>query len=99
TQPAEARAPIVEDVEYRTGRRKGMIGGQVEDLEAEHTKPDAAMLEYSHGAKTAALSTASLVSGGFYAGAEDRPVAHLRAFGRSIGLAFQIVDDILDVTQ
>ena len=97
--PAEARVRIVEEIARGTGTVDGMIGGQVVDLEAEHTKPDAAMLEYIHGAKTAALITASLVSGGFYAGAEDRAVAHLRAFGRSIGLAFQIVDDILDVTQ
>jgi geranylgeranyl diphosphate synthase, type II len=97
--PAEARVRIVEEIARGTGTVDGMIGGQVVDLEAEHTKPDAAMLEYIHGAKTAALITASLVSGGFYAGAKDRAVTHLRAFGRSIGLAFQIVDDILDVTQ
>jgi geranylgeranyl diphosphate synthase, type II len=97
--PAEARVRIVEEIARGTGTVDGMIGGQVVDLEAEHTKPDAAMLEYIHGAKTAALITASLVSGGLYAGADNRAVAHLRAFGRSIGLAFQIVDDILDVTQ
>ncbi|HLW85735.1 MAG TPA: farnesyl diphosphate synthase [Candidatus Sulfotelmatobacter sp.] len=97
--PAEARVRIIEEVARSTGTVGGMIGGQVVDLEAEHTKPDAAMLEYIHGAKTAALITASLVSGGLYAGARDCEVAHLRAFGRSIGLAFQIVDDVLDVTQ
>jgi geranylgeranyl diphosphate synthase, type II len=97
--PAEARVRIVEEIARGTGTVDGMIGGQVVDLEAEHTKPDAAVLEYIHGAKTAALITASLVSGGLYAGADDRAVAHLRAFGKSIGLAFQIVDDILDVTQ
>src|SRR5208337_3844347 len=48
---------------------------------------------------TAALITASLVSGGLYAGATDKEVKKLRAFGQSIGLAFQIVDDVLDVTQ
>jgi geranylgeranyl diphosphate synthase type II len=57
------------------------------------------MLEYIHRSKTAALITASLVSGGLYGGAKDREVAHLRAFGLAIGLAFQIVDDVLDVTQ
>ena len=97
--PAEARVRIVEEIARGTGTVDGMIGGQVVDLEAEHTKPDAAVIEYIHGAKTAALITASLVSGGLYAGADDRAVVHLRAFGRSIGLAFQIVDDILDVTQ
>jgi geranylgeranyl diphosphate synthase type II len=97
--PAEARVRIVEEIARGTGTVDGMIGGQVVDLEAEHTRPDAAMLEYIHGAKTAALIASSLVSGGLYAGADDRAVTQLRAFGRSIGLAFQIVDDILDVTQ
>jgi len=76
-----------------------MIGGQVVDLEAEHSQPTAEMLEYIHRAKTAALITASVVSGGLYAGAKDNEVKNLRAFGRSVGLAFQIVDDVLDVTQ
>ena len=76
-----------------------MIGGQVVDLEAEHTKPTAEMLEYIHRSKTAALITASLVSGGLYAEAKDKEVSKLRAFGLAIGLAFQIVDDVLDVTQ
>jgi len=97
--PAEARVKIVEEIARGTGTVDGMIGGQVVDLEAEHTKPTAEMLEYIHRSKTAALITASLVSGGMYAGAKDGQVAKLRAFGLAIGLAFQIVDDILDVTQ
>ena len=97
--PAEARVQIIEEIARGTGTVDGMIGGQVVDLEAEHTKPDAQMLEYIHRAKTAALITASLVSGGLYAGATGSEVSHLRAFGQSVGLAFQIVDDILDVTQ
>ena len=98
-RPAEARVRIVEEIARGTGTVNGMIGGQVVDLEAEHTKPDAAMLEYIHRSKTAALITASVVSGGIYASASDDAVAKLRIFGQSIGLAFQIVDDILDVTQ
>ncbi|HVN17410.1 MAG TPA: farnesyl diphosphate synthase [Dongiaceae bacterium] len=97
--PAESRVRIVEEIARGTGTVDGMIGGQVVDLEAEHTKPTAEMLEYIHRSKTAALITASLVSGGLYAGASDSQVAHLRAFGLGIGLAFQIVDDVLDVTQ
>jgi geranylgeranyl diphosphate synthase, type II len=97
--PAEARVRIIEEIARGTGTLDGMIGGQVVDLEAEHTKPTAEMLEYIHRAKTAALITASLVSGGLYAGAKDNDVAKLRAFGQSVGLAFQIVDDVLDVTQ
>jgi geranylgeranyl diphosphate synthase, type II len=97
--PAEARVRIIEEVAHGTGTVEGMIGGQVVDLEAEHTKPDLKMLEYIHRSKTAALITASVVSGGLYAGANDQAVAKLRSFGQSIGLAFQIVDDVLDVTQ
>src|SRR5947209_1978239 len=97
--PPEARVKIVEEIARGTGTVNGMIGGQVVDLEAEHTRPTAEMLEYIHRSKTAALITASLVSGGVYAGAKDSEVAHLRAFGMGIGLAFQIVDDVLDVTQ
>jgi geranylgeranyl diphosphate synthase, type II len=96
---AEARVRIIEEIARGTGTVDGMIGGQVVDLEAEHTKPTAEMLEYIHRSKTAALITASLVSGGFYAGAKDNQARKLRAFGLGIGLAFQIVDDVLDVTQ
>jgi geranylgeranyl diphosphate synthase, type II len=97
--PAEARVRIIEEIARGTGTVDGMIGGQVVDLEAEHTRPTAEMLEYIHRSKTAALITASLVSGGIYAGAKNNQVEKLRAFGLGIGLAFQIVDDVLDVTQ
>jgi geranylgeranyl diphosphate synthase type II len=96
---AEERVRIIEEIAHGTGTVDGMIGGQVVDLEAEHTKPSPEMLEYIHRSKTARLITASLVSGGLYAGANGREAKKLRAFGMAIGLAFQIVDDILDVTQ
>jgi len=97
--PADARVRIIEEIARGTGTVGGMIGGQVVDLEAEHKRPDLPTLEYIHRAKTAALITASAVSGGLYAGATDDDVGKLREFGQSIGLAFQIVDDVLDVTQ
>src|SRR5258706_3153249 len=97
--PADARVRIIEEIAHDTGTIDGMIGGQVVDLEAEHSQPTAEMLEYIHRSKTAALITASLVSGGLYAGAKDSQGAKLRAFGLAVGLAFQIVDDGLDVTQ
>jgi geranylgeranyl diphosphate synthase, type II len=97
--PAEARVRIIEEIARGTGTVDGMIGGQVKDLEAEHRKPDAATLEYIHRSKTGALITASLVSGGIYAGGSGPEIQRLRDFGRSIGLAFQIADDVLDVTQ
>jgi geranylgeranyl diphosphate synthase, type II len=96
---ADARVRIIEEVARGTGTVNGMIGGQVVDLEAEHTKPHAETLEYIHRSKTAALITASVVTGGMYADADAKQVEYLRRFGQAIGLAFQIIDDILDVTQ
>src|SRR5271163_1485502 len=97
--PAEARVAIIREIAHATGTIDGMIGGQVVDLEAEHKKPDLATLEYIHRSKTAALITASVVSGGIYAGATGSDIARLRTYGQSVGLAFQIVDDVLDLTQ
>ncbi len=97
--PADARVKIIEEIARGTGTVNGMIGGQVVDLEAERTKPNAETLEYIHRSKTAALITASVVTGGIYARADAEQVENLRRFGQAIGLAFQIVDDILDVTQ
>ncbi len=97
--PAEARVDIIAEIARATGTIGGMIGGQVMDLEAEHIHPDAQTLEYIHRSKTGALLTASVVSGGIYAGASEAQIASLRCFGENIGLAFQIVDDVLDVTQ
>src|SRR6266849_4482153 len=96
---AEARVAIIREIAHATGTIEGMIGGQVVDLEAEHRKPDLATLEYIHRSKTAALIGASVVSGGLYGGANDQAVGKVRVFGQSVGLAFQIVDDVLDVTQ
>jgi geranylgeranyl diphosphate synthase type II len=97
--PPESRVQIIEEIARGTGTVDGMIGGQVVDLEAEHTKPDVETVDYIHRAKTAALITASVVSGGIFAGGSKDHVEKLRIFGQSIGLAFQIVDDVLDVTQ
>jgi len=96
---AEARVRIIEEIARRTGTIDGMIGGQVVDLETERKKPDLVTLEYIHRSKTAALLTASVVGGGLYAGAANNAIGHLRSYGFAIGLAFQIVDDVLDVTQ
>ena len=97
--PAEAKVRIIEELAHGTGTVDGMIGGQVMDLEAEHTKPDAQTLEYIHRSKTGALITASLVTGCLYGGATNVEVQRVREFGRASGLAFQIADDILDMTQ
>ena len=97
--PAEARVRIVYEVARATGTVHGMIGGQVMDLEAERTTPGASTIKLIHESKTAALITASLVTGAIYAGASPEQEKALRTFGKCIGLAFQIIDDILDVTQ
>jgi geranylgeranyl diphosphate synthase type II len=91
----------------------GMIGGQVMDIEGEGKKPTADLVERIHRAKTGALITTSIVCGGLLgldyclankAGSKlpctaTDAIARLRTFGEKAGLAFQIVDDILDVTQ
>ncbi len=73
--PAVSRAAIIAEVAHATGTIDGMIGGQVMDLEAEHTPPDAKTLEYIHRSKTGALLTASVVTGGMYANADEEQVA------------------------
>ncbi len=80
------------------GVAPGMIGGQVLDLESEGQPPTAELVEQIHRSKTGALITVSLVAGGHVAGASHNTIARLRRFGESAGLAFQIVDDVLDLT-
>jgi len=96
--PPKSTVRIIGEIARGTGTVGGMIGGQVVDLEAEHQKPNLDTLEYIHRSKTAALITASVVSGGLYAGGADEAISSLRLFAQSIGLAFQIVDDVLDIT-
>jgi len=76
----------------------GMIGGQLLDLEAEGRTVPLADLERVHLAKTGALIAAAARLGGLAAGADPSAEAALDRFGRAIGLAFQIADDVLDVT-
>ncbi len=76
-----------------------LIGGQMEDLLAERkSDASAAELEFIHLNKTAAMLSASLVVGGLCGSATEAQLATLRDAGRHLGLAFQIVDDILDAT-
>ena len=77
----------------------GMIGGQVMDIESEGVKPTAELVERIHRAKTGALITVSVVAGAHLAGATPEALARVRTFGQNAGLAFQIVDDVLDMTQ
>ena len=76
-----------------------LIGGQVMDLEGEGKKLPLEDLRFVHESKTAALLTTSLVLGGMSAGGSTQQIDALRRFGMATGLAFQVIDDILDVTQ
>ena len=76
----------------------GLIGGQVLDLESEGRVIDAHTLERLHRAKTGALLSACVRGGAILAGAGDTDVARLDAYAAAIGLAFQVVDDVLDGT-
>jgi geranylgeranyl pyrophosphate synthase len=77
----------------------GMVGGQWADLEGEGMELGASELDDLHRRKTGALLAASLEMGALAAGAGEQVVDGFRAYGRAIGLAFQIVDDVLDATQ
>lgn len=77
----------------------GMVGGQWLDLLGEETELSAAELDGLHGRKTGALLAASLLMGATAAGASREVLTALLAYGRAVGLAFQIADDILDATQ
>jgi geranylgeranyl diphosphate synthase, type II len=96
--PPEGAIRIVRLVAEATGTVDGMIGGQVLDLEGEYSKPSEASVLAIHRAKTGALIRVSIVSGGVYAGASEQQITALTAFGTKAGLAFQIIDDVLDMT-
>ena len=76
-----------------------MVGGQVADLEAERHEADEQRVRWIHERKTAALLSASAEIGAIHAGAGDARCRALAEYGRHLGLAFQIVDDVLDCTQ
>jgi geranylgeranyl diphosphate synthase type II len=76
----------------------GMVGGQVADIECEGKPADAALVDYIHTHKTAALIRASIRSGAILAGATPGELKALGVAGDDLGLAFQIMDDILDIT-
>jgi geranylgeranyl diphosphate synthase type II len=76
-----------------------LVGGQALDLEAEGTSPSAERVEAIHSAKTAAVIRASILCGGVSAGATSDTLEQLGQIGQRLGLAFQIMDDVLDVTR
>jgi len=93
------KAWLIAELATASGTVGGMIGGQVADLEGERQPPTAELLDRIHRAKTGALLRASVRMGAICAGAASDQLQALSCYGEHIGLAFQIVDDILDVEQ
>jgi len=93
------KARMMLELATAAGTPGGMVAGQVSDLEGEGKSPDPALLESIHRAKTGALLRASVRIGAVYAGASDQELSALSLYGEHAGLAFQIVDDLLDVEQ
>jgi geranylgeranyl diphosphate synthase type II len=92
-------ARLVEELAVASGTVGGMIAGQVHDLEGEHQEPTEELLDRIHNAKTGALLRASVRMGAIHAGARAEQLDALTQYGTRIGLAFQLVDDLLDVEQ
>jgi geranylgeranyl diphosphate synthase, type II len=91
-------ADILREIASAAGSRK-LIAGQVADLEAEGRKATRDQLRYIHENKTAAMITTSVRLGAMSANADAKKLRAITRFGRALGLAFQVIDDILDVTQ
>ena len=96
--PADRRVELVRALAHAAGRH-GMVGGQAADVGMAGPVGDLATLERLHAGKTGALLTASAVMGGISAGAGPDALEALRAYGRHVGLAFQLADDVLDADE
>ncbi len=92
------RALMAAQMIMRAAGWEGMVGGQAADLLAEGRQPDLTQVQFIHAKKTGALIAASVASGGLLAGGGEEQVHALTRYGRRIGLAFQIADDILNLT-
>ena len=96
---ATCKLALVEELAFASGTVEGMIGGQVIDIESERQAPTAELLSSIHRAKTGALLRASVRMGAIAADADVAQLEALSRYGEHVGLAFQIVDDILDVEE
>ncbi len=95
--PSERLLKVLGELSLVAGA-PGLVGGQVVDLECEGKEVDFETLEYIHLHKTGALLKACVTCGALIAGADEKLLSALSIYARGIGLAFQIIDDILDVT-
>jgi geranylgeranyl diphosphate synthase type II len=98
TPPRYDMSILLREIAVAAGSQK-LIAGQVADLEAEGQKATRERVRYIHENKTAAILTISVRLGAMSANANPKQLASITGFGRALGLAFQIIDDILDVTQ
>lgn len=95
--PAERKLQVIHALARAIGTQGGMVAGQVVDLATAGQKPDAARLEFIHSAKTGAFIRVAVRAGAICAGAPEPDLERLTQYGAKAGLAFQIVDDLLDV--
>jgi geranylgeranyl diphosphate synthase type II len=96
--PRYALRKVIRELAVASGSRH-LIAGQVVDLESEGKKVSVPLLRFIHESKTAALLSSSVRLGAMSANATPAKLRNLSHFGRALGLAFQVIDDILDVTQ
>lgn len=96
--PAEQIVRVITELGKSVGSQ-GLVGGQVVDIKSEGQSVPLETLQWIHVHKTAVLLEASVVAGAIVAGASDENIERVRKYGRNIGLCFQVVDDILDITQ
>jgi len=95
--PEACKLRVIHELAHALGTEGGMIGGQVIDLCMAGQKADSRTLEYIHSAKTGAFIRAAVRCGALYAQGGEEDLARLTTYGEKAGLAFQIVDDLLDV--
>ncbi len=93
----QCQVRLIHELAHAIGTRRGMVAGQVMDLEATNRPINAETLEFIHSAKTGAFLCAAVRCGGIFANAEEADLDRLTVYGQKIGLAFQIADDLLDV--
>ena len=95
--PEACKLRVIHELAHAIGTERGMIGGQVIDLQMAGQRVDNCTLEYIHSAKTGAFIRAAVRSGALYTQVGKEDLALLTTYGEKVGLAFQIVDDLLDV--
>ena len=94
--PADRRLQVIDLIAAAAGY-EGMIGGQMADIDSEGSRIDLSRLEQLHLMKTGALINAAITTGGILGGGTSEQIRHLHQYAQNIGLAFQIIDDILNV--